>query len=101
MDASRSADQLIEEMGWDETIVYGVAVGILLLLGLVLTFKGKKYFKRLMTTMSFIVGAVTPLYLVIYHKKFSVFSCSPFNRMQFKVISIISNPLISENRPEK
>ena len=68
-------ETLIAELGLNTDVVYGVVAGIVLVLGLILTFKGKKYFVQLMTVTTFIAGSGTLLYFAICHKQFS--ACSP------------------------
>lgn len=61
----------LKEMPVDVTVTHGIIAGILLLLGLVLTFKGKRYFRHLIAMLIFIIAGLVPLYVAVKHPELS------------------------------
>ena len=65
---SQTFKDYISAIPGDQKVVFGVIAGILLIIGIILTFKGKKYFRHLISTIVFIAAGLLPLFIVL-HKK--------------------------------
>ena len=62
-------NELIAAVPLDQKIVFGVIAGILLIIGIILTFRGKKCFRHLISGIVFIAAGLLPLFFIGLHKK--------------------------------
>ena len=83
------ANQYMSDLGLETQVICGIIVGLVLLIGLVLTLRGQKYFRFIMFAVSFIVAGLIPA--VIDFSEMSKFTFSA--KLRFHSNNFHSNNL--------